>query len=156
MLMAGLLKGYKKLAYASLFWLATAMPVAAQISKPSEKFICYMPIGTMPELASGGGMKGIVSAIQRQVIYPPRAEKDNIEGRVLVSFTVSSKGIIHDVRVVKSLRHDCDSVVVQAVNRLPRLKPGREAGAPVAVGFTVPVTFRLEEATDKAKSANHK
>ena len=100
-------------------------------------------------------MKGIVSAIQRKVIYPPRAEKDNIEGRVLVSFTVSAKGIIHDVRVVKSLRSDCDSVVVQAVNRLPRLKPGREAGAPVAVGFTVPVTFRLEEAAEKSKKAKH-
>ena len=115
-----------------------------------------MFIAQPPELPSGGGFKAISSAIQRRVAYPPKAEKDNIEGKVLVSFTVSSTGTVHDVGVSKSLRPDCDSVVVRAVKLLPRFKPGREAGTPVAVRFTVPVTFRLEEVTEKSKGARHK
>ena len=103
-----------------------------------------MAVGQLPQLPSGGGLSAISKAIQQRVVYPPQAEKDAVEGRVFVSFTVASTGAVRDVVVVRNLRPDCDSVVVRAIKLLPRFVPGREAGVAVAVRFTVPATFLLQ------------
>lgn len=104
----------------------------------------YTFVEQMPELPGGGGSVAVVQAIQQHISYPPRAMRDKVEGRVFVGFTVAADGAVQNVAVVKSLRSDCDSVVMQAVKQLPRFEPGRQAGRAVAVQFTVPVTFRVQ------------
>ncbi|MBF9238420.1 energy transducer TonB [Hymenobacter sp. BT683] len=99
----------------------------------------------MPQLPAGGGSAAIVTAIQQRVVYPPQALRAHVEGRVFVSFTVAASGLVENVAVVKGIQPSCDSAVVKAVQQLPRFTPGRQAGRAVAVQFTVPVVFRLEE-----------
>ena len=52
------------------------------------------------------------------LIYPETAEKDSIEGRVMIQFTISEDGSIEDVKIVESLRADADSVVITAIRRI--------------------------------------
>ena len=99
----------------------------------------YTYVEQMPALPGGGGMMAIVQQIQQNLVYPggPRQE-----GKVFVSFVVRADGSISDTNVLKSLGPAYDEAVVSAIRKLPRFVPGRQNGRPVAVNFTVPVTFK--------------
>lgn len=135
-----------RIALLGLLLFGAAFAAAAQTVPPvpivpAEKVYTY--VEQMPQLPGGGGQAAIVTAIQQHVSYPPRALRAHAEGRVFVSFTVAASGLVEEVGVVKGLRPDCDSMVVAAVQQLPRFRPGQQAGKAVPVRFTVPVTFRL-------------
>jgi TonB family protein len=103
----------------------------------------YTYVEQMPQLPGGGGSAAVVSAIQSRVIYPVQAIQQHVEGRVFVSFTVGENGMVRDAKVVKGIGAGCDESVLAAVQQLPQFNPGRQAGRPVSVSFTVPVTFRM-------------
>jgi protein TonB len=103
----------------------------------------YCPVEQMPELLTGGGSAAIVAAIQRRLIYPAAAMRARAAGRVFIGFTITSKGLVKEAHVIKGFRLDCDAAALHAVQLLPRFKPGRQLGKPVACGYTVPVTFSL-------------
>lgn len=103
----------------------------------------YIYVEQMPQLPGGGGNAAIVGAIQGRVMYPVQALQQHREGRVFVSFTVGEDGVVRDAKVVKGIGAGCDEAVLAAVQQLPQFTPGRQAGRPVSVSFTVPVTFRM-------------
>lgn len=120
------------------------LPSAAQKVRPPVKKV-YDFVEQMPQLPGGGGSAAIATAIQQRLIYPPEALNAQVDGRVFVSFIVTTTGAVTQVKVVKSLVTVCDVAAVQAVRQLPRFTPGRQKGRPVCVQFTVPITFRIEE-----------
>ena len=105
----------------------------------------YTYVEEMPKLPGGGGNGAIVAAIQKATKYPPLAVRNQVQGRVFVSFIVNAQGDVEDVKVVKSLGSGLDEEVARAVYQLPRFVPGKQAGKAVAVSFTVPITFRLSD-----------
>ncbi len=117
--------------------LSLAYPAAAQAD--STRIICLVEPAL--ELRSGGGNQGIITAIQRRLIYPPQALRAGAEGRVFISFTVTPTGRVQRITVLKAFRQDCALAAVAAVRQLPLFKPRREEWG--AVGFTVPITFKL-------------
>lgn len=119
-----------------------ALPGAAQTSSKSDGKV-YTYVEKMPQLLDGGGMIGIITAIQQRIQYPPEALRAQAQGRVFVKFTVGPDGQVRQVTIVKGLRPDCDSAVVQAVRQLPSFEPGIQDGKPVAVSFTAPVNFAI-------------
>lgn len=99
----------------------------------------------MPVYPDGDGSNAaVVSAIQRGVKYPKDALRARRGGRVFVSFTVTSKGEVANVKVVREVFPSLDASVVQAVEHLKPFKPGLQDGRPVSVSFTVPVTFAIK------------
>ena len=79
--------------------------------------------------------------IQKRINYSPSMQRKSVSGRVFISFVVTDRGDVKEVKVIKGLRHDYDAAAVKAVEHLPRLIPGEQSGKPFAYGFTVPVTF---------------
>ncbi|MBF9141307.1 energy transducer TonB [Hymenobacter sp. BT439] len=104
----------------------------------------YAWVEQMPELPGGGGNAAIVAAIQKAVKYPALALRNQVEGRVFVSFTVNAQGEISDVNVVKGLGSGLDEETIRAVKTLPKFIPGKQNGRAVSVSFTVPVTFKIQ------------
>jgi protein TonB len=104
----------------------------------------YVYVEKLPELPGGGGQPAVVAAIQQRVVYPPAAIQEHLEGRTKIWFVVKADGSIGAVRIIESLRADCDSAVVAAVRQLPLFEPGIMAGKPTAIGYTVPITFKLQ------------
>ena len=101
----------------------------------------------MPQLPGGGGNRAIVAAIQSRTKYPASALRQGIEGRVWVEFIVGKNGAVRNARISKGIGGGCDEAVLEAVRNLPRFIPGTQSGKPVAVSFTVPITFRMEGST---------
>ena len=97
----------------------------------------------MPQPPGGGGNASVVQLIQSQLTYPFDALRKRIQGRVLVSFEVAKNGSIRKAHIMQGIGGGCDEAVLAAVRHLPRFTPGHQQGKPVAVSFTVPVTFKL-------------
>lgn len=66
-----------------------------------------------------------------------------IQGKVLVKFTVKSDGSISNIRVTKSVDPYLDKEAVRVVKSMPRWIPGTQDGKPVNVEYTLPITFKL-------------
>lgn len=109
------------------------------------------PVEIMPQLLSGGGAAAIVAAVQQRFIYPLEAVRAHAEGRVFVSFIITTAGLVKDAHVVKGFRPDCDSAALEAVQRLPRFKPAQQNGQPVASGMTIPVLVKRRASQHSAK-----
>jgi protein TonB len=104
----------------------------------------YYPYQVMPSY-KGGGSDRIVRAIQANVRYPAEALRSGIEGRVFVSFRVAASGAVEDIKVVKGLGYSLDEETIAAVKKLSKFTPGTLDGEPVAVSFTLPITFKITQ-----------
>ena len=91
-----------------------------------------------------GGDAELMKYIQKSLKYPPVAMENNIQGRVTVRFVVTKTGKIGDVQVLRAKDPDLDREAVRVVKTLPDFIPGRMNGQPVAVWFTLPITFKLQ------------
>ncbi len=101
---------------------------------------------TQPEIAPEfpGGTVALLSLIQQNIKYPEEAKEQEIQGRVIVQFTIEKDGSVTDVKVVKSVHPLVDEQVVRAVSAMPAWKPGMHEGKPVRVSYSMPFRFRLQ------------
>ena len=75
--------------------------------------------------------------------YPAQARRQQVEGRVIVSFIVRDDGTIDGVTVVRSVNRLLDAEAVRLVKSMPQWRPGGHNGRPVNVRYVLPVDFRL-------------
>ena len=107
----------------------------------------YAEVEQMPQLPKANRKRtdrqNVIDAIQRACRYPAEALRNNVQGTVLVGFTVNLQGEVRDVRVKKGLTADLDEATVAAVKTLPLLRPGQQGGKPVLVRYTVPIRWAI-------------
>ncbi len=97
--------------------------------------------------------KGNVNAwLAQHINYPAAAAENGIQGKVIVRFVVGEDGSVSQAMVTRSVDPALDREALRAVNSMPKWTPGMDKGKPVAVWFTLPVTFRLTEKTDKPQN----
>lgn len=91
-----------------------------------------------------GGDVELLKFIAEHTQYPEVAKENNIQGRVIVRFCVTSKGGVSQVSVLKGVDPELDKEAMRVVNTLPAFKPGKQGGKPVPVWYMVPITFTLK------------
>jgi protein TonB len=78
-------------------------------------------------------------------IYPMLATRRGIEGYVTVSFLVTKKGLVQQIRIVDSRpKHVFDKSVTNCVSQW-KFKPGTIEGIPVATLAQTTIRFKLEK-----------
>lgn len=107
--------------------------------KEPEPFIV---VEEMPE--PQGGVSGLLKYIADNIIYPQIAQENNISGKVIVRFCVTSKGGVDQVSVFKGVDPALDAEAIRVVKTLPAFKPGKQGGKPVPVWYTVPISFQIK------------
>jgi TonB family protein len=90
-----------------------------------------------------GGEESRLKFLQDNIVYPQVAKESGIQGTVYVSFVVDSKGRVTDVKVMRGIGGGCDEEAVRVVKMMPGWNPGKQAGKPVRVQFTMPIKFIL-------------
>jgi protein TonB len=124
---------------------AAGKRTAGECFAPDGKQVPFFEYEVMPRYSEGdGGFAAIIQAIGRNFHYPKDARRAGVEGRVLVSFSVTALGQVADVQIKESLFPSVDAEAIQAVYRLKRFTPGQQDGQPVKVAFTAPITLRLQ------------
>jgi protein TonB len=131
-------------------------PVAGECFGPDGQSVAYFPYEQMPVYSEGAGDKAaVVRAVMLNTRYPADALQQRVFGIVKVSFVVGKDGRVQNIKpneikagdVPKGLTRAYQSLQDAAVSAVQQLKPfvpGRQDGEPVAVSFTVPVTFRIQ------------
>ncbi len=103
-----------------------------------------------------GGMDEMRKFLASNIQYPLEASKNNIQGKVFVSFVVGKDGSIENTEVLKGIGGGCDEEAMRVISIMPKWFPGKQNGNPVRVKFTLPVTFATDNvvSVDKAELAN--
>jgi protein TonB len=91
-----------------------------------------------------GGDPALLAYIAANTQYPEIAKENNIQGKVIVRFCVTSKGGVNQVSVLKGVDPELDKEAIRVVTTLPLFKPGKQGGKPVPVWYMVPIAFTLK------------
>jgi len=99
-----------------------------------EDFFVF--VEQMPEL------KGGLASLQREIRYPERALRANIQGRVFVQFIVNERGEVENPVVTRGIGGGCDEEALRVVTQA-EFTPGMQRGRPVRVQYQLPVIFMI-------------
>ena len=90
-----------------------------------------------------GGMSAYVKWLTDNLKYPLAAQKQKIEGRVVVSFVINRDGSLTDIKVTKSANPLLDREALRVAKMMPNWKPGINNNKPCRTLFAVPIDFKL-------------
>lgn len=85
--------------------------------------------------------------IYNELKYPKKAFKKNIEGVVVVSFTVGTDGILEDIELVRDIGSGCGKEALRVMKKMRVHKkwiPAIQNGKYVKVRFNLPITFSVK------------
>lgn len=111
------------------------------VEKKAEKVFNH--VEQMPQFP--GGDAELYKFISNNLNYPAMAIENNVQGRVIVQFVVTSDGSVGNVKVARSVDRDLDNEAIRVCKKLPKFIPGKQNGQPVNVWYTLPVTFKLQQ-----------
>ena len=95
-------------------------------------------------IASCGDANEFARWVNSQLKYPEQAIKDQVEGRVLIQFTIGTDGAVSDVKLLRGVREDLDAEALKIVASSPKWEPGQQNGKAVPVHFNFPVVYKLQ------------
>ncbi len=92
-----------------------------------------------------GGRSALAKWLSNNLRYPEVAQANNIQGRVVVKFTVEKDGSISNPTVVRGVDKDLDREAIRVVKKMPRWNAGKNNGVAVRSYFNLPVNFKLQQ-----------
>jgi protein TonB len=102
----------------------------------------YVYVEVMPEFI--GGKTQLDKFLYDQLVYPPEAIKDEIEGTINMIFIVDREGNTIRHKIVKNIHPLLDAEALRIAQTMPKWKPGTIKGEPVDVYVIVPIEFKLK------------
>lgn len=125
-----------------------AMPA----SQPENSEDIYSAVEEMPKYP--GGEAEMMKFVASHLKYPEEAIAQNVQGRIIVRFVVTSTGKIGNVEIVRG-NDLLNQAAIDVVKAMPDFKPGKKNGKPVSVWYALPITFRLsDDDTPDSKTAD--
>ena len=121
---------------------------SAQLSKsmttnysPEKTQGPFEVVDVMPQYP--GGDKALMDFIGDNIKYPKEAVANNIQGRVIVRFTVTKEGKTEGSSVITSANPLLDAEALRVIESISGWTPGKIGGKDVDTWFAIPVTFIL-------------
>ena len=106
--------------------------------------VIYTNIEQMPVFP--GGDQELLNYIGKNLRYPVISQEMGIQGKVILRFVVAKSGFVDKIEVLRPLDEACNNEAVRVVKTLPKFIPGKQNGVNVSVWFTIPITFKLDNA----------
>lgn len=101
----------------------------------------------------GGDLNTFRTWVQERIQYPAEAAKQNIQGRVVVSFEIKADGSLADLKVLQSPDKLLSDEACRVIESSPKWTPGEQRGQKVTVKYTLPVDFRTAAAKQATAQA---
>jgi len=79
--------------------------------------------------------------LKSEIRYPQAAKDNEITGKVLIAFDVTTNGELINLKVIKSLGYGCDEEAIRLIKEGPRWKPSERNGQPFVDKVKVKVRF---------------
>lgn len=112
----------------------------------SEEY--YKPDGglsivTKPKF-QGSTNEKVEDYVAQNLKYPNKARRKNIEGQVMIRFTVGVDGKLQNQEILSSPDSILSEEAMRLIKSMPKWKPGNRDGIPIAMSFNLPITFVLD------------
>lgn len=117
------------------------IPVELPEPEPEDLDIPFFVSETMPSFP--GGMDAFYEYLSTELKYPYRAKKDDVEGKVFLSFIIDKDGSVSEVVVLKGIGSGCDEEAVRVLKNSPKWNPGKQRGQPVRVRQALSIKFEF-------------
>lgn len=90
-----------------------------------------------------GGTKALDYYLARTIRYPGIARENNIQGKVIIGFTVNNSGKLENVEVHQTVSREIDAESLKALKASTGWLPAMAYGRNVSQLFFVPISFSL-------------
>lgn len=90
-----------------------------------------------------GEAPNLYRTIGTSMRYPPEAQKNNTQGKVLIGFTIIAKGDPEDIKVISSPADELSTEAVRVLKLVRNWNPGEEGGTPVKTRYTISINFTI-------------
>ena len=121
----------------------TGTPAATETVTETAATVPYSEIFEKPTF-NGGDANSFAQWVYGQIKYPQQCIDEQIQGRVVLQFTINATGQVCDVNVLRGVNPAIDEEAVRAVKESPIWTPGKtEDGKVVPVSFVFPIVFAL-------------
>ena len=124
----------------AMFCLTTVSAQKTVVSQKNEEV--FDIVEQMPEYP--GGMQALFEFLSKNIKYPEDAQKQKVEGRVLVKFVIETDGSISNIEVMKNAFPSLDAEAMRVAQAMPKWTPGKQGGQVVRVKFVLPINFSLK------------
>ncbi len=122
-------------------------------SKPNDDGSYPYETVEVKPLFQGTNVHGFSRWVASRIVYPAAAQKNGIQGKVILSFLIASDGKVTDIKVLSSAHPLLDNEAKRLVALSPAWTPGQQNGKAVPVNYTFPVNFTLTEDDDESAKA---
>lgn len=90
----------------------------------------------------------LLETVYKNVQYPSEAREKGLQGDAVVTFVVEKDGTMSDLRIISQPGGGIGEEALRVMQRIQSKgvawKPGKKAGVPVRVQFSMPVRFKME------------
>lgn len=126
--------------------LALALPGAAQTA-PAAKATGLGSAGKVIPVAQfyEGGQEAMYTFIDHEVKYPILAKHNRMQGQCIVSFTLGTDGVMHDLKLVKQIGGGTGEEALRVASLLKFKKPD------YPMPTSLPIVFKLGVTGEGAK-----
>lgn len=119
-----------------------------KVYKSVDRMPCFIECGT--NLSNEERLDCCDEKLRKYMLkhlkYPANAKRANVEGSVVVRFTVDTDGSVVESELVENVGKGCGKEVLRVMHGMPKWEtPGMQNNEEVAVRFDMPVKFSLEE-----------
>lgn len=125
--------------------LSDIMVVAYGGSEPENEDKVYDFVSIEKQPSFPGGMQNFYEYLKKAVRYPAEAQKNNIQGKVFLSFVVEKDGSLTDIKVERKLGGGTDEEAVRVLKESPKWTPGMQNSKAVRVKYNIPISFTLSK-----------
>jgi len=102
----------------------------------------FIIVDQMPQYP--GGEQEMLKFIISNLHYPVVAQEMGVSGTVIINFVVDRDGDITNMKVIRSIGSGCDEEAMRVLDIMPRWNPGKQAGKPVRVSYSLPFKFIIQ------------
>ena len=113
---------------------------------PFDRALTLVQVEEKPKFQNGEP-NAFVRWIYSELKYPEQAVKENLEGKVVMQFTISKDGSVTNVKVMRGSHPALDEEAVRVIQNCPKWEPAKVKGEPVDVVYTMPVVFKMQKAS---------
>ncbi len=92
-----------------------------------------------------GGNEALFKFIADNIVYPPSAKEEGIQGKVYIQFVIDKDGNVTKPQIMRGVNPALDREALRVISLMPKWKPGYLRGKPVLVKYTIPIMFKLKE-----------
>lgn len=110
------------------------------VAAPPEVFVT---VEQNPEFP--GGEASLERYLSLNLVYPPMARDNEVQGKVWVRFMIEEDGSTSHVTAIRGIGAGCDEEAVRVVKAMPHWQPRKKNGRPAKAVYVLPISFMLQQ-----------